>query len=156
MADNYSIVQTMTLGTAAADDIGGTLHPYRKIEFGADGTAVPVGTANPLPVTLQTKIAGEDLTNDLTKVEQRFSPYYLAAAGTTTVKSSSGFIHTLSVTGGGAGVIVGYDSASGTSATKLFDFDSTNTPNTYIFDCTFNNGLTLVLGTTTKVALSYR
>jgi hypothetical protein len=36
--------------TFATDEVGGAHHPYTKVEFGADGTATPVSSANPLPV----------------------------------------------------------------------------------------------------------
>lgn len=35
----------------ASDDLSGVQHPYAKIEFGADGTATPVSSDNPLPVS---------------------------------------------------------------------------------------------------------
>jgi hypothetical protein len=49
MADNYAF--TAGSGTtAAADDIGGVLHPRAKMQHGADGSATDVSTASPLPV----------------------------------------------------------------------------------------------------------
>ena len=36
--------------TVAADDIGGVLHQRIKVGIGADGTAVDVSSANPMPV----------------------------------------------------------------------------------------------------------
>jgi len=50
MADNVGY----TPGTGAdiaADDVGGVLHQRVKIGVGADGTAVDVSDANPMPVT---------------------------------------------------------------------------------------------------------
>lgn len=47
----YNIDVTPGTGkTIAADDIGGVLHQQVKIEYGADNTATPVSSANPLPV----------------------------------------------------------------------------------------------------------
>lgn len=37
--------------TVAADDIGGVLHQRVKVEFGADGEATDVSSANPMPVS---------------------------------------------------------------------------------------------------------
>lgn len=117
------------------------------------GTVATSGTVFTSDTTLG---AGEDLVNNRTVVEERFNPYFIGTAGTTTVKSVSGFIHTLTVTGGTAGAITGYDSTAGTSALKLFDFDSTNTPNTYTFDYSFANGLVVVTGSATKLSISAR
>jgi hypothetical protein len=51
MADNVAI--TAGSGTTiASDDIGGVQHQRVKISVGADGTAVDVSAANPMPVTL--------------------------------------------------------------------------------------------------------
>lgn len=49
MADNIDVTPG-TGKTIAADDIGGVLHQQVKIEYGADNTATPVSSANPLPV----------------------------------------------------------------------------------------------------------
>lgn len=57
--------------------------------------------------------AGEDLANDVRKMEQRFSYTRLIADGQ--VKSSAGFVHTVTFSAIGtviAGVITLYDSAS--------------------------------------------
>ena len=44
--------------------------------------------------TLATQIAGEDLTNDVLKVEQRYSHHYqAAAAANVVVKAAAGFLH---------------------------------------------------------------
>lgn len=53
MADN-TILNTGTGGdTIASDDIGGVKHQRVKVEFGGDGVATDVSTANPLPVILK-------------------------------------------------------------------------------------------------------
>ena len=47
-------------------------------------------------VTQATKLAGEDLTNDIMKVEQRYSMDYVAAAGAdNVVKTGAGFLHAI-------------------------------------------------------------
>lgn len=50
MADNYTQT-TASAATFASNNISDVHHPYYKIEYGADGTAIAVSTANPLPVT---------------------------------------------------------------------------------------------------------
>jgi hypothetical protein len=49
MADNVGYTPGSG-ATVAADDIGGVLHQRIKIGVGADGTAVDVSEANPMPV----------------------------------------------------------------------------------------------------------
>jgi hypothetical protein len=105
--------------------------------------------------TLGTKLAGEDLTNDVMKVEQQMSYQAISTATTTTVKSGSGLLHSIIVTGGTAGTIVIYDNTSG-SGTKIADFDSTNALETYVFNAKFTTGLTIVTGGATKLTAVYR
>lgn len=52
MADNVAINAVTTPGgaTIATDDIGGIQHELVKVEFGSDGVATMVDSANPLPV----------------------------------------------------------------------------------------------------------
>lgn len=108
-----------------------------------------------LPVTLATTIAGEDITNDVLKVEQRFSPYYIAASATTVIKGSAGFLHNMVVQGGTTGTIIIYDNTAA-SGTIIASFDTTNALATYNFDCTFSTGLTVVTSANTKVTFNYR
>lgn len=53
------------------------------------------GVNNWLTTTLGSILAGEDLTNNVMKVEQRFAYANVVATGTTTVKSGAGFIHNI-------------------------------------------------------------
>lgn len=50
MADNVGYTPGSG-ATIAADDIGGVLHQRIKLGIGADGTAVDVSSANPMPIT---------------------------------------------------------------------------------------------------------
>ncbi len=51
MTDNVPIKDaTDATQTIATDDVGGAQYQYVKPAFGADGTATPVSSANPLPV----------------------------------------------------------------------------------------------------------
>jgi hypothetical protein len=54
MADNIGYTPG-TGATVAADEIGGVLHQRVKIGVGADGTAVDVSEANPLPIDIPSK-----------------------------------------------------------------------------------------------------
>ncbi len=54
MADNVSLPLTGaggTTATVATDEVSSAHYQYVKPAFGADGTATPVSSANPLPVT---------------------------------------------------------------------------------------------------------
>lgn len=106
-------------------------------------------------VTLATKLAGEDLTNDVQKVEQRFNAAYVSTATTVTPKTGAGLLHTVTVQGGTAGTVTIYDNTAA-SGTVLANFDSTNALATYIFDCAFSTGLTIVTAAATKVSVTYR
>lgn len=106
-------------------------------------------------VTLGTLEAGEDITNDVTKVELRFTPTYISTATTTNIKTGTGLLHTLVVQGGTAGSIIVYDNTAA-SGTILASFDSTNALQTYTFDCTLNIGLTVVTSAATKLTVNSR
>ncbi len=108
-----------------------------------------------LKTTEATLHAGEDITNDVQKVEQRFTPTYISTATTTTIKSGAGFIHTLTVNGGTAGTIIVYDNTAA-SGTIIASFDSTNALATYTFDVTFSVGLTIITSAATKLTVSSR
>lgn len=83
--------------------------------------------------------------------------YSFASSPTTTktVKSSSGYLHTLTVTGGTASNIQIYDGAAVT-ANLLASFTSTNTIATYIFDVFFTSGCTVVTGGALQYTVSYK
>jgi len=114
-----------------------------------------LGGVTAVNTNLSSAIAGEDLTNDVLKVEQRFSYAYITTATTTTVKSGSGFLHTITVVGGTAGTITVDDATSATTPT-ICAFDSTNAIATYTFDVAFTTGLTIVTSAATKLVVSYR
>lgn len=111
-------------------------------------------------VTLSSLIAGEDLTNNVLKVEERFSYFHhVGTAGSTsgTVKSGAGFLH--SVDFGlhtSAGTYAFYDSV-GTSGTIIGIVSSGATyPNTKLYDVSFANGLTIVSGSVCDLTISFR
>jgi len=108
-----------------------------------------------LKETLGTTIAGEDIPSDVTKVEMRNNATYISTATTTVCKTGTGLLHTLTVTGGTAGTIIGYDNTAA-SGTILFSFDSTNAQATYTFDVSFAIGLTIITSAATKMTVSAR
>lgn len=105
--------------------------------------------------SLGTTIAGEDIPADVTKVENRNNATYISTATTTVCKTGTGLLHTLTVTGGTAGTIIGYDNTAA-SGTILFSFDSTNALATYTFDVSFAIGLTIITSAATKMTVSAR
>ncbi len=113
-------------------------------------------------VTETTLHAGEDLTNDVTKVEQRFS--YSMVAADAAVKSGAGFLHTLTFSCNDAaptaGSIIVYDNTA-ESGTVIFNHTFTTTPFmpvTVILDVVFTTGLYVGFTTTADVncTISYR
>lgn len=126
-------------------------------------------------ITLGTLIAGEDLTNNRTVVEQRFSYDAVTATGTTTVKSGAGFIHLFTInnpvqlaSATTASTIVVYDNTAasgtkiGTIALPLSANLTTALPITVRWDASFATGLTfsITLGTsgswTPDITVTYR
>ena len=108
-----------------------------------------------LDVNLKSKIAGEDITNDVLKVENRNSNTYISTAVTTLLKTGAGVLHTITCNGGTAGTIIVYDNTTA-GGTIIASFDSTNALNTYQFDVSFATGLTIVTSAATKLSVSWR
>jgi len=154
-----------TQTTIATDTVGTTEYGVVKIDVGPTGVSNLIGSVYPLPVTLQTQIAGEDLTNNKLTVEQRFSRYTSFGTSNGTVKSSSGFLHTLSVTNpmmfGAAGTISLWDGTAASGSvlgTVTVPAGTIGQPFTLTFDETFSNGLCLSFGGTSLpyLNISYR
>lgn len=115
-------------------------------------------------VSLETLLAGEDTTNDVIKVEQRF-----LSSGTKTadaqIKASPGFVHTVTCYGTDnaavAGTIILYDNTA-ESGTVLWSWTigalDYHIPFTVHLDATAATGLYLGYTTTTDVncTVSYR
>lgn len=106
-------------------------------------------------VTLATSVAGEDIANDVLKVEQRFSPTYISTATTTTVKSGVGFLHSITITESVASTIVVYDNTAA-SGTIIASFVASAGTGTYTFDVSFTVGLTIITAGASKLTVSSR
>lgn len=120
-------------------------------------------TSHFFSVSLSTLIAGEDLTNNVLKTEQRFS-YSPVAAADVQVKGSAGFLHTVTFSCNDAaptaGSIIIYDSLSETG-TQVFNHTFTTTPFvpfTITLDCVMGTGIYIGFTTTNdvNVSCSYR
>ena len=106
-------------------------------------------------VNLRTLIAGEDLANDVTKTEQRFSNNYIASATTTTVKTGVGVLHSIVLGETAAGAITIYDNTAG-SGTIIGVLKASVVEGTYLFDTAFTTGLTIVTAAASKLTVNYR
>ena len=110
---------------------------------------------NFLYTSLSTKIAGEDLTADVLKTEQRFSFTRLAADGQ--VKAGAGFLHTLTFACADAaptaGSIIVYDSLTETGTVIYSEtFDTTAFRGfSVILDASFSTGLYIGFTTTADI-----
>lgn len=106
--------------------------------------------------------AGEDTTNNVRRVEQRFAYANISAAATTIVKAASGFLHSITInTPVASSVITIYDNtvASGTKigTITLPAVLLQQGPYTANLDVVFNTGLTIVTATgASDITVSYR
>lgn len=110
-------------------------------------------------VTNATLQAGEDLTNNVTKVEQRFS-YSAVAVADVQVKGSAGFLHTVTISNNDAaptaGTLIIYDNTA-ESGTQVFNHTFSITqvvPFTVILDYTMATGIYFGFTTTGDVNVS--
>jgi len=116
---------------------------------------VHADTLDSLNATLSTKLAGEDLTNDVLKTEQRYSFTRLAADGQ--VKAGAGFLHTLTFACADAaptaGSITVYDSLTETGTVIYSEtFDTTAFRGfSVVLDVSFSTGLYIGFTTTADI-----
>lgn len=106
-------------------------------------------------VTSVTADAGEDITNDVTKVEQRYLNFNIASATTTLVKSGAGYIDEILVVGGTLGDVTIYNSLTAAGTVLL----PTVTPvanGVLLKHVVFSLGLTIVTAAATVITGSYR
>lgn len=128
-----------------------------------DGQGGPLQTEadGSLRTSLATGLAGEDLTNDVMKVEARYSYTPITTATTTTVKASAGFLHKIIFNKRVAnGVTTLYDNTtnSGTKIATITEGASilSDPPNAVEYNCTFTTGLTIVTGAAEDITVIWR
>lgn len=113
-------------------------------------------------ITLGTLLAGEDLTNNVIKVEERFSYLNIAAGqATTVVKAAAGFLHTITLNSAATATntTIIYDNASGAGTVIGRPAATTATvPTTLTYDVSFTLGLTIITATAngSDMTISYR
>ncbi len=126
-----------------------------------EGAALALNSSGQALTDLATALAGEDVANDVIKVEQRFSyaNIVLAAPTTTVVKSGAGFLHSITFNKPVAtGVVTIYDNtaASGTLIGTI-TVPASPMPVTLFYDAAFTTGLTIVTATAAQdITVSYR
>lgn len=124
-----------------------------------DGINLQVDVNGNLKNTAATLHAGEDIVNDVQKVEERFSYVVLNGLSATVVKSGVGMLHSITFNNPGSSWEVDmYDNTS-TAATSLGTIRSTVAPTTLVYDVSFSVGLTIdgVKGTTGgDITIAYR
>lgn len=113
-------------------------------------------------LSLADQIAGEDLTNDVMKVELRYGYANITTTTTTTIKSGAGFLHALTLmTPVATSVITLYDNTAG-SGTKIGTITlpaaiSNQGPVVVPLNISFTTGLTIVTATAASdITVSYR
>lgn len=150
-----------TAGSTAGTLAMGVYESSADTLTSGQAAAVAVDVNRNLKVTQATLEAGEDLTNNVTKVEQRFSYANISSATTTTVKSGAGFLHSITFNKPVASEVwTIYDNTAG-SGTKIGTITLPATllaqgPYTAIYDVAFGTGLTIVSGSTTDGTVSFR
>lgn len=88
--------------------------------------------------------------------QDQWTSTYISTATTTTIKSGTGQLGSIIVTGGTAGTIIVYDNTAA-SGTILASFDSTNALNEYDFKgVPFYTGLTVITSAATKLTVVSR
>lgn len=108
-----------------------------------------------LKVSLGTNISGEDVAADVLKVENRYNYRNITTATTTTVKSTSGFLHAITVNTTAAGTIIIYDNTSA-AAPIIGTLKASVGENTYTYNVAFSTGLTIVTAAASDITVSYR
>lgn len=120
-----------------------------------------IDTNGNIRFTKGTTDAGEDVPNDVQKVEQRFAytNITLAAPTTTVIKSGAGFLHTITFNKPvSTGTLTCYDNTVG-SGTVIATITSPagGVPVSLHYDVTFSVGLTCVTATAAQdITVSYR
>lgn len=118
-------------------------------------------TLNTVRASLTTTLAGEDVLNDVQKVEQRFS--YQSVSADALVKSGPGFLHAITCNSDAAataGTLIVYDNTV-ESGTQIWTWTISAVeyqPRTLLFDVAFSAGLYVGYTTTADVpcTVSYR
>lgn len=103
-----------------------------------DGALKSVSPTNPLPV-----------------VNRSFSYANIASQAETVVKTSAGFLHSITINDDCAGAITIYDN-DGASGDKIGTIKAATAEGTYTFDVEFLTALTIVTAAACDLTISYK
>ena len=78
----------------------------------------------------------------------------ITGAATTTVRSGAGILRKIVVNTTAAGTITIYDNTAG-SGTKIGTMKASIVEGTYIYDCRFQTGLTIVTGAASDITVCF-
>lgn len=85
-----------------------------------------------------------------------YQPLNIASAATTTVKSGTGVLHSITVNTTAAGTITIYDSLTG-AGTKIGTIAASPAiGSTFLYDCAFTTGLTIVTAAASDISVNFR
>lgn len=149
--------------TAVTSTLKGWLNTLPWAVYNATPTVRTEGQGGPLQADAngnikmaeQYEIPGGDSVNDVMKVEERFSTTYISTATTTVVKGSAGFLHAITIGETAAGTISIYDNATG-AGTVINVLKASIAEQTFVFDCVFAAGLTIITAAASKLSVSWR
>ncbi len=121
-----------------------------------DSSALEVDSVGNLKTSAATTTAGEDITNDVEKVEQRFS-YGTESSADQLQKTGAGFLHAVVYSCTVAGDITIRDATAAGGGTIIKTLNLVVGTGSIIFDCSFATGLFVDFGTiTATVNTSHR
>lgn len=106
-----------------------------------DERSMTIDESQNLNVNLGTLIAGEDLTNDVLKNEQRFSYANISTAVGTAVKSAAGFLHGITINNAGTAWEVDVYDGTSSSGTKIASIRSATVPTELLFNVVMGTGI---------------
>lgn len=149
-----------TNGTSNESTVGGVYQSSPDTITTGTQAAIAIDANRNVQTNMATKLAGEDLTVDVLKVEERFNYSPITTQTTTVIKSGAGFLHGLDYTATANGVITIYDNTAA-NGTKIRTITSPavllmNEVNK-ILDISFAIGLTIVTsGASQDIVVSSR
>lgn len=88
------------------------------------------------------------------RIQENYSSAYISTQTTTTVKTGSGFLHTITLGETAAGAITVYDNTAA-SGTILAVLKASIAEQTFQLDLPFKTGLTIVTAAASKLTVSY-
>jgi hypothetical protein len=135
--------------------VGGVFNSTAPTLADGDVGALQLNSKGDLSVTLGTYLSGEDASKDVIKVEQRYTPFAISTATTTTILAAPGFLHEMLVIGGTLGNVTVYNNTAA-SGTVLLPTVTPVANGVLLKDILFTTGLTIVTAAATVIVGSYR